>query len=393
MSNEPPVPATWQTASVAVPYTPGRSVVMLRRLMLCLLLLGGSPAAAVPLQVFVRATENGQGFLYTRLGECYAVVPGHVLGGDPFASLIGGKSRRPRGEADLLQTFGYDLAILRVTGELIDDCDDSFGRARGVAQRLNRNALGVVTSVNEDGTLSRRAAIVTDIGLTHIRIRPKTEQDQFFKGLSGSLFSLADQEVAILMGVDPDTGEGRALRFDRALETLQPFFGGYGATSKTSAKPAAPESTGAAPGDLTAASRGGRVASWNTEPLGEAFRYAHLIDPDDPITLWYGRRQANPVEIVFDLAGDRARAIAQVELIGEGVEKPGRLLRDFEILASASTGRGWISLASGTYFQGDERKRVSFAPVRAERVMLRIYSNWGDTEAVGLSGFRVFASD
>ena len=366
--------------------------------LMCLLslLVTGFTATAAPLQVFVRATENGQGFLHTRLGECYAVVPAHVLGGDPYATLIGANSQRSRGEADLLQTFGYDLAILRVSGELTNACADSFARAKGVGQRLTQNALGVVTSVNDDGTLSRRAAIVTDISLTHIRIRPKAERDQFFKGLSGSLFSLSDQEVAILLGVDPESGEGRALRFDRALETLQPFFGGFDSKPERSTtvpvKPKTPKELQQVAGDLAAASQGGKISAWNTEPLGKNYRYSHLIDPDEPVTVWYGTRQSTPVEVVFELAGDKAQAVSRGELIGAGVD-PQRLVRDFEILASASARRGWISLASGTYIKGDSSKTVSFAPVRAKRVMLRIYSNWGDAEAVGLSGFRVFASD
>jgi hypothetical protein len=81
----------------------------------------------------------------------------------------------------VLQNFGYHLSVLRVT--------------------------------------------VTDVDLLYLRVRPNGPSDQIFKGLSGSPVLVGNRPIGLLMSVDSETGEGTSLRFDRAVETLRPFFG------------------------------------------------------------------------------------------------------------------------------------------------------------------------
>jgi hypothetical protein len=348
-------------------------------LLLCVCAPGVSVAQG-PTQAYIRAGEHGQALLLSRLGACYAVTPAHVMGDDLFATLVGASLAAPQGDADLLQAFGYDLALLRTTGAITAQCG---GRLRDIPQLdsvLARASTGVVSSVNPDGSVTRRNVTINDVGLVNVRLRPRNESDQLFKGLSGSLVLAGEQPIGILMRVDPESGEGTALRYDRALETLRPFFAAPGATA---AKPeaAAPSASGHEAG-LAA-----EVASWSSPPLDAAHRAANLVDASDEPTVWLARADAFPIEIVIALPGERAHAVNAVRLVGEGVDPADRLPKDFEVLVRG--GGGWISVASATYFRNDADRLVQFAPTRAREIMLRVYSNWGDADAVGLSGFEV----
>ena len=338
-------------------------------------------AFAAPTQAHLRAGEHGQALLLSRLGECYAITPEHVIAGELFATLIGGTAEAPTGDADLLQTFGYDLSILRASGAVTRHCGGSLTDAPPLDGLLSRATAGVVSSVNSDGSISRRTVTLSDVGLVYLRIRPRSPDDQLFKGLSGSLVLVDKEPVGILMSVDPETGVGRALRYDRAVEVLRPFFG----LSAGSAHPEAEAETSPA---LTAGSSG-EVVSWSSPPLGAEYRAANLLDGATGGAVWLAQAGDFPVELVIDLPGEEAQVVDGLRLIGAGVEPAERLLRDFEVLISSTREGGWIPVSSGTYFKNDAEKSVRFMPVRARRIMLRIYSHWGAGDAVGLAEIAV----
>jgi len=345
-------------------------------LLVLLTVLPAAGTAAPPPQAFVRTAEEGQALLFERLGECYAVTPAHVLGGELFASLTGGHSRRPQGDGDLLQTFGYDLAVLHVSGALARFCGGSPAIVTGLEDRLATSDRGVLASVNADGSITRRRVTLSDVDLLYLRVRPEQNRDQLFKGLSGSLLLVGDRPAGILMAVDADTGEGRVLRYDRALETLRPFFDAARSAARTAPPPTA-----------TAAGPAPEVVSWNAPPLDADHRAANLVDGKQ--TVWYAGTASFPVEVVLALPGDKAAVVQSVRLIGRGVTPVERLPRDFEILVSSRGDGHWLPVATGSYIRTEKEKTVRFAPVRVRRLMLRIYSNWGDPEAVGLAGIVV----
>jgi len=356
-------------------------VLILLNLMMMLVLLAPQLFAALPSQAFLRAGEHGQALLLSRLGECYAVTPKHVIGDELFATLIGGRAGAPQGDADLLQTFGYDLSILRATGTVARQCGGALTAVPPLDNLLAGATAGIVSSINSDGSVTRRNVTLNDVGLIYLRVRPLRPEDQLFKGLSGSLVLADEQPIGILMTVDAGTGEGRALRYDRAIETLRPFFGlpGERRTDITTEGGAPPGSAG-----LTA-----QVVSWSSPSLGGEFRAANLVDAAGEETIWLAQAVDFPIELVIELPGDKTQAVNAVRLVGAGVEPAERLPRDFEILISSRPGGGWVPVSSGTYFRNEHDKLVRFMPVRARRIMLRIYSNWDDSEAVGLSQVEV----
>jgi len=333
-----------------------------------------------PTQAFIRAGEHGQALLLSRLGECYAITPEHVIGSDLFATLVGGDAGKSQGDGDLLQTFGYDLSILRVTGALAKQCGGSLTNVPILDSLLSATSAANVSSVNEDGSISRRNVTINDVGLLYLRLRPDSG-NELFKGLSGSLVLVGDKPAGILMSVDPETGEGRALRFDRAIETLRPFFGMSGGTAVVVPGKLVPKTA--------TAGMQAMVVSWSSPPISAEYRAANLTDTQGKASVWYATVDKFPLELIIQLPGDKTHTLDALRLIGEGVNPGERLPRDFEVLVS-STGQGnWLPVTNGTYFKTETDKLVRFAPVRARQVMLRIYSHWGDSDAVGLSGIEM----
>lgn len=342
---------------------------------------------------FVRSGEDGQAILLRRFADCYAVLPGHVLGDSDFASFVGAGAEMSLGDGDLLRTFGYDLAILRVSGSLAQRCGDSLRTRPDLERVLARNAVAVVHSVMPDGSIVRRRSTVVDLDLVNLRLTSDSGEG-FFKGLSGSVVTIDGKPVGFLMKVDPESGQGVALRYDRAIETIRPFFAAKSSSEGTGDGSGVPSRHGGVRSqksvhDLAAARNGGRIASWSVEPLDGGHRAAMLIDSEeDAATTWLAATGRMPIEIVVDLSGDGVVAVAAVEIVARGVDPPERRPRDFEVLVSNADNGPWRPVQTGTYFPRDDRKMLPFAPTRARFVMLRIHSTWGD-RLVGLSALRV----
>ena len=332
---------------------------------------------SLPAQTFIRASEHGQAILINRLNECYAITPAHVIGTDFFATLTGSNGHKNKGEADLLQSFGYDLSVLHAKGNVSQNCSYDINNLPNIDKILSTTTMGNISSVNENGSITRRKNTVVNVGLIYIRIKPNTGADQLFKGLSGSLFVVSEQPIGILMSVDPKTGEGKVLRYDRAIETIKPFFQQSGIVTQT--KPA----TSSMSSNTSLLSKGASIESWSNPTLAAQYRTENLIDGLIK-TQWHAKATSYPLTITIKLNPSKSMVLNKVTLIGEGVE-PKKLPRDFEILFSNKMKGGWNVLGNGTYFMKDKSKTINIAPVKARRIMLKIYSNWGDSSSIGLS--------
>ena len=233
----------------------------LTRITLALLVLAGLlPAAhAQPLSVHVMASEVGQGILLHRLGSCYAVTPAHVLKDELFASVVGGLSEAPRGDADVLMEFGYDLSIMRVSGGVTRYCDEPLRRT------------GDVSALLASGSVARQEVALVDSDMLYLRVKPPAGGEPLAKGMSGSLVYVNDTPAGMLMSVEGETGTGRVLRYDRLTETVAPFFSrGGGATEERPEAPASDSPATAVP-SVTA-----EVVNWSAAPLTPEHRASNV---------------------------------------------------------------------------------------------------------------------
>lgn len=352
---------------------------MMTRLGLLLLLsqvLLPQVVSAKPLSAFIESGQVGQALLLNRLGACYAITPEHVIDGGFFATVVAGLPDAPQGDADLLMTFGYDLALLRVSGGVEAKCNEGYHKVISLDATFSATSTGYLYSVRSDGSTGRQQVNIVDIGMLYVHVSPVAGGEPLMKGMSGSMLQIGDRVAGMLMSVDPANGHGKVLRYDRITETIAPFFGESGSAAAAAVTDKAPLPV--------AAIAGVSVLRWTSKPLDESSR-AHNILDGDVTTAWQARVEKYPVDVEIQLSTGKSMILTEVALIAGESVPPQRLPRDFELMVTTRDKGGWVAIANGTLFAKDGGKTVQFAPVRGKRLLLRIHSNWGDPEAVGFA--------
>lgn len=338
-----------------------------------------STLLANPLSAFVESDEMGQAILLNRLEVCYAIAPTHVVHEGYYAALVGARSSAPKGEADEGVSFGYDLTLMRVQGGIEKYCTESYRRVPSQNEIISNATTGHILTAGSMGSMTRQHVSIIDTGLLYLYVSPINQEQPFMKGMSGSLLEIDGNPAGMLMSVDAETGNGKVLRYDRLMETIAPFFGAVtdetvGLLKKVNNEP-----------KRDSINLAKEILSWSVPSLDANSRAQNLLDQGTD-AIWYGKLGDYPVEIDVLLSEEKPVVLNQVELIVGNLRPANRAPRDIEILVSSQEGNRWMPVISSTVFKSDNKKVLTFAPVRAKRLKLRIYSNWGDPIAIGLHG-------
>lgn len=361
-------------------------------------------AAAAPVHVLVKSQEQrqGQGMLLRRADTCYLLTAAHVVRSSEPATLIGSTGARRFGEARLVArlVFGSedeDLAFMRVTGALAQECGGEFDEYRDdLGRTLSARATGSLPFVFDsdkggpDGGIGRVPIVVTDLGPDWLRIATTRAGDAIEQGRSGSLVLVADRAAGVLVTVEP-SGEGKVARIDRAIALIERFFANPGATGTNAAKPTAATAAPAVrepPGNLLSVAAGATVVAWNSPPSSPEFSPSNLIDASRAHS-WNAQATLLPVEVDFRFVNGQAQTIGRLEFVLAQDQDGARAAREVEILTSMD-GAIWRPIHLGTLFNNEAVKSVPMAPLRAAYLRLRIYKNWGDTGWVSLRQLRAF---
>ena len=175
-------------------------------------------------QVYVEGSDIGQGFTVKRLNQCYYITPLHVVENEPFLTLKGSDKLRSFGDGEPLQDFGYDLSVGLVIGAMAKYCGLDYNALSVDQTDIDRAKTVVVTTVNSNGLISRMPAVIEETSLTYLSAKSLSDDNTFYKGMSGSLVYSEKQLIGMLQSVDSSTGFGRVLRLDRLIETVKPLF-------------------------------------------------------------------------------------------------------------------------------------------------------------------------
>jgi len=331
-------------------------------------------------QTFVEAGEIGQGFLLKRLDACYLITPEHVVNDAFFASVTAGNAERSLGDATAIQTLGYDLAILGVTGNAQHACGidyASFVSATSEVLKSLKSASQLsVSTISADGARVLTPANIASVDLLRLYIQPTDANTPFMQGMSGSLVFAGNTPVGMLQSVDANTSQGVVLRIDRLLETINPFFNdGLSISSET---------------PLTQLQQTIELTAWSHASPAQIS--AQFISDGDKTSHWRYRLQqgpqsigehnplhayriANQVRLQFSL-GENLQPLSSITLSNHSGERDS-FIRDFEILASRQAdGAGWVPVYAGTWMIGEKDKTVQLENVVARRFMLVARSHW-----------------
>jgi hypothetical protein len=160
--------------------------------------------------ISVSTGQNGHGFLRQRRDDCYVIMPKHVIqpAGEIAVTLPGGDSSAAR----LFKIDpSADLAILILaTKNLCSGLEGSVAPS-AIDTALSDSSSAILHSITKDGSSIRRKVSieeVTDQTLTFVVNAPNPLQ----RGDSGSLISVGDIQVGMLLNAVGNGSEGQAYK-------------------------------------------------------------------------------------------------------------------------------------------------------------------------------------
>lgn len=327
------------------------------------------------------ALEIGQAFLAHHGGQCYAILPTHVV------SEAGRPALRREGTQGLLgetvdhAELGDDLSLARLDGAITGDCGASaLSIRRAVERLLQQGRLGTLRSVNGDGTVAQLGVtIVDDDGRGMLRVQPTHQGNPIRKGLSGSLLLIDGVSVGMLLSVNARSGIGTVARIDTLMAKVDAHL-------MNAAAPAAapPAQAGAAPSSAAAAPAGGaRVLAWSALPIDEVHRAANLTAGADAPP-WASIPERWPVTIDLQ-AGEGLVTINGVVLDGRAVANAGQLPVHVELFINPSgDARGWRAITSVALDYRDGVAQIALAPLRTRLLRLSFSATVGGGEVISL---------
>lgn len=205
----------------------GKTVALTRKTTQCLLggyLLLVTFLASSASPVLVQGEEVGQGVLRVRSGECFAIVPEHVVGFGIGLSVM--SVDRIWTPATLETTFGDDIAVIRVASQGRITCGmgwpviDSLDAI--LAEAVSRNRQGTILRVRETGGLVAYPVRFTGVDDRYVEVRTMDQVDEAFKGVSGSQLLLDGSPVGMVLTTED--GAVSAYRHDALSHILERFF-------------------------------------------------------------------------------------------------------------------------------------------------------------------------
>lgn len=326
------------------------------------------------------ALEIGQAFLAHHGGQCYAILPTHVV------SEAGRPALRREGTQGLLgetldhAELGDDLSLARVAGAITGDCGGSaLSIRRAVERLLQQGRLGTLRSVNGDGTVAQLGVtIVDDDGRGMLRVQPTHQGNPIRKGLSGSLLLIDGVSVGMLLSVNARSGIGTVVRIDTLMAKVDAHL-------MNAAAPAAapPAQAGAARSSAAATAGGARVLAWSALPIDEAHRAANLTAGAEAPP-WASIPERWPVTIDLQ-ASEGLVTINGVVLDGRAVANAGQLPAHVELFINPSgDARGWRAITSVALDYRDGVAQIALAPLRTRLLRLSFSATVGGGEVISL---------
>lgn len=218
--------------------------------------------------------QQGQAFTFSHRGTCYALLPNHVSPRRQTLSLSAGNpARLGKGTMTPSRFPLADFALASVEGALALDCSPSWtSLSSDLGRVLPDGGAATLTTVRPSGVVERVQVTMSPVTYEHIGVTPADPalRGTLGQGRSGSLLSVGDVPVGIVIELPGDTGAGelRVLRIDAIKGRLDRYLRG--------SEPAVP----ASPVLVEADAIPFQVVSWNVEPATPDHNPMALAQPN-----------------------------------------------------------------------------------------------------------------
>ncbi len=336
---------------------------------------------ARPGQGLLTVFEQGQAVLIQHEGACLAIAPLHVLDGDVSAYVTPEGSSGQRYPGFLLHELPFDIAVLEVPGVAASECGRRLrDHARDVG-RAPRMQDGLQLRMVTEGGDVRSFPVRTEIlHGTRLLIRPAGDF-ALTTGMSGSVIVAGGEELAVLLRV-LDNGIGEALRLDYVAYWITPLL------------------RAAASGAQPAVIRDGnvdevaiRLEYVSARPVRDGSPAQILFAPDEQIGVWLAAQPDYPVTLEVALGDGNPVDLGCVLVDLQGVDDTTVKPRHVELFVSGSSdGQNYRTLSHGSIPQEVEIWAIRLnVPARAQRLLFRVHSNWGEPDNLGIRRIRAYA--
>jgi hypothetical protein len=327
--------------------------------------ISATQALAQPVQAFVDQVARGEGqaFLISHGGLCFAVTPKHVL--EIANGILGGSARlTPEGAGG--QTIGairwgetpFDAVVLETEGTPPSGCGPPIRSWRPPVREALAGAMTAsLRFISPDGGIRALPLVIRATTFTEIRFEA-IDNALIQQGLSGSLVMVGETAVGMLVRA-PGESLGAALRLDQVLASVREML--------------APEelspsvSMSVSDVSLSSAVSGAAVLQSTAAPVDVDSRANLLLAPSDTEGLFRATAPKG-ARLVIDLAGDEPRPVACVRFDFAGVPADERPRGASLGISTAGNGAfipiGTIAMSS----IADATDRAFGLPQRAKRV-------------------------
>jgi hypothetical protein len=351
----------------------------------------------------IKNGEQGQGWLFSRNNQCYAVTAKHVVErSEEIHAIIprpgSGKYERP---AKVCAKFKqqYDLALLSVAGLSTEECGGIFAVGDTDEALIRTGIPAFLRAVQADtgGVKATGLQVVYESSeeQAHFRVRGKELRQGFSGAMVYGYGSPGEKERPLGLFSNIRDNFGTVLRRHSAFLAISELFNGNQQDVEW-IDPACIEpheqeaSVSATEGNIAAASCGATIFE---TPLsyGNGHSSRLLIAPAEQGGYWQAKQSDQncvqnsvnrcPLQIEIDLCGgDTLRSIHEIRLSGKNIPDKSFLPIDVQLYAKRSS-----SEAQYDYVGGGQINRASAMltiiannPRLARRLLLEIYPERGD---------------
>lgn len=319
-------------------------------------------------QVHVSTPHHGQAILLSRGDRCYAVTLEHVVkfgeGGSNAPWVMVVRPGRIFGEGRFLRAipaFPESLVILDLEGSVSLNCPPFTG-PEPLEALLRAGPQGQLRIIRPDGGVVFLPLQVSAVDFEMFQVRFDGVTPT--QGVSGGLVLIAGRSAGLLVDVEAETGLGRVMRFDRALERLAPWFT-YG-----------PPATSRSPEPVTRDGLTLRLLSWSAPLLEYESSPRNVGDGG----IWRVASE-QPVEVIFALP--EGATFSRVTIVVAGLPDPPRSV---EVRVSPVGIERWTSLGWIVIEPGDIERHLMFAPRRGGLLKVRLLAPQPGKASMALRG-------
>lgn len=176
------------------------------------------PAAAAAQSVGILHGQ-GQGLMFTHRGNCYAIMPKHVVGDEIDLSFDAGTADKGGGRAFRIDPV-FDLALAHVYDGFNGRCQFAFTDLPTRTDAIiERQPTVDVVRVYGTGGVTRERATVRDLQPDFLEVELAPDADRLFEGTSGAMIYAGDVPVAMAIEA-VDATRAKALRIDTIIERV-----------------------------------------------------------------------------------------------------------------------------------------------------------------------------